>query len=108
MRERNIKLVQSTPSEYLKAIQAERKELKVYHGDFFPFLQSNGDSWTGYFSSSPGFKGAVRHSSALMHAQNKKFALKALQKDLKQDEVQSMMKAGQAQLDFLGLANNQD
>ena len=105
----NVKVIMSTPSEYLNAIAKEREaiEYRTFHSDFIPFLQDLGDAWTGYFSSVPGFKSNVRTTSALFHAQNKKFALKVLEKDVKNETVDKLLSASRGQLDVLGIFNNE-
>jgi hypothetical protein len=110
--EQNVTIVQSTPSEYLKAIQADHFHYKanesypVFEGDLLPFRESKGNVWTGYFSQSPQTKAAVRQASSLLHTENKMYALKVLQKDATEQEIQAILAARSSQLETLGLVNS--
>ena len=47
----NIKLMYSTPGEYIKAIGALNVEWPTKYTDMFPYADRVDDYWTGYFSS---------------------------------------------------------
>jgi len=72
-KEQNVTIVQSTPSDYLKAIQADKFHSKanesypIFKGDMLPFSEGKGNIWTGYFSQSPHIKLLAREASAHMH-----------------------------------------
>lgn len=108
----NVTIRQSTPSEYLKALQADHfhyranESYPVFEGDLLPFRESKGNVWTGYFSQSPQTKAAVRQASSLLHTQNKMFALKVLQKEASEKEIQAILAARSSQLETLGLLNS--
>lgn len=110
--EQNVTVVQSTPSEFLKAIQADNFHYKanesypIFKGDLLPFLEGKGNVWTGYFSQSPQTKAAVRQASALLHTENKMFALKVLQKNATDQDIQAIMDARSSQLETLGIMNS--
>lgn len=48
----NIKLIYSTPSRYLKALN-DQKDISwpVKYDDIFPYADVIGNYWTGYFTS---------------------------------------------------------
>lgn len=62
----NITLAYSTPTCYLRAVQALQPPLPSKTEDFFPYASSSDSYWTGYFTSKPDMKGDVRKSSALL------------------------------------------
>lgn len=80
-------IVQSTPSDYLKAIQADNFHYKtndsypIFKGDMLPFSENKGNIWTGYFSQSPQLKALARDFSSYMNTLNKMFSMKILQKN---------------------------
>lgn len=96
----------------MKAIQADNFHYKanesypIFKGDLLPFLEGKGNVWTGYFSQSPQTKAAVRQASALLHTENKMFALKVLQKNATDQDIQAIMDARSSQLETLGIMNS--
>lgn len=64
----NYKLRYSTPSDYFKALKKvtdlENIEWPVKYDDSFPISQEKGDYWTGYYSSRPNLKRAIRVASS--------------------------------------------
>lgn len=56
----------STPTCYLKALQARNLPLPLKTEDFFPYASDSNSYWTGYFTSKPDMKGDVRKSSAFL------------------------------------------
>jgi lysosomal alpha-mannosidase len=63
----NVTLAYSTPTCYLKAVQALNLPLTQKTEDFFPYAMPTGHSyWTGYFTSKPDIKGNVRKGSAFL------------------------------------------
>lgn len=82
-KEVNVDLVFSTPSEYIKAIRADKASYPVFYGDLLPYIEANSDEvWSGYFSSRPQIKKNIKDTSALIHAQNKIFAQQVLRSDI--------------------------
>lgn len=61
--------MQSTPSEYLAALKAEKIKWPVKTEDGYPYANGPHDYWTGFFSSRPGSKKQVRDTSAIYNAQ---------------------------------------
>jgi hypothetical protein len=70
----NIKLIYSTPSEYVKAVREEKIIWPVRYEDAMPYAEDKNDSWTGYFTSRPGAKKEVRDVSAFMNAVENNFS----------------------------------
>jgi hypothetical protein len=63
----NMKLVFSTPSEYLTALEEEKQKFPVYTGDLVT-LASKNEILTGYFSSKPSLKKSIRVASSESHS----------------------------------------
>ena len=49
------------------------KSLPIKHGDFFPFFETDHNSWTGFYTSKAMFKKLVRATS--QHVQSMKILL---------------------------------
>ena len=58
--EYGMKIIYSTPSQYIKAIQAEGNKYPTKTDDFFPYADRQNAYWTGYFVSRVSVKGFVR------------------------------------------------
>lgn len=56
----NMTVKYSTPSEYLAAINSDRKVYPTKYDDFFPYSDREHGYWTGYFTSRISLKGFVR------------------------------------------------
>lgn len=57
----NLKFRYSTPSEYTKAVLQENDEIPIYSSDLFPYTDGEGNEvWTGFYSSRPAYKKAVK------------------------------------------------
>lgn len=82
----NMNIVFSTPSEYLAALEAEKKEFPVFTGDLIQLADSNVVT-NGYYSSKPDLKRAIKTASAESHTQNKIFAQQVLKKNITNAEV---------------------
>lgn len=70
----------STVQEFYHAVRSElsenKIELQLVHDDFFPLEQIYKDSfWTGYYTSRPGFKSAIRAFSRYTNIANKLISL---------------------------------
>eukprot|EP01116_Phalansterium_solitarium_P016189 TRINITY_DN3707_c0_g1_i2.p1 TRINITY_DN3707_c0_g1~~TRINITY_DN3707_c0_g1_i2.p1 ORF type:complete len:1008 (-),score=377.81 TRINITY_DN3707_c0_g1_i2:183-3206(-) len=67
-----IELVYSTPSRYFAAvkevIQRDQLQLPTYTGDFHPYADKRDDYWTGFYTSRPAMKAAVRSLEAAVRA----------------------------------------
>eukprot|EP00118_Oscarella_pearsei_P004513 m.19488 g.19488 ORF g.19488 m.19488 type:complete len:1215 (+) comp27848_c0_seq1:22-3666(+) len=55
-----------TLNDYTEAVHALNLTWDVYEGDFFPYTTSAQQYWTGYYTSRPQLKGAVRRNSAFL------------------------------------------
>lgn len=100
----NLKFRYSTPTEYTKAVLQENDEIPIYSSDLFPYTDGAGNEvWTGFYSSRPAYKKAIKHGSALFHAQNKEFAKEVLKQSVSNDTVAEIMKAKNKGLDALGI-----
>lgn len=47
-------------SDYLKDFDGKEKELTTFDGDFFVYDESNGDNWSGYFTTKPLLKNKIK------------------------------------------------
>jgi len=52
----NMKLIFSTPSDYVKAVEQEKITWPVRYEDAMPYGEFMNDYWSGYYSSSPNAK----------------------------------------------------
>lgn len=56
-----MKLIYSNPSQYVKALQANKDvSYPTKNDDFFPYADHQNAYWTGYFTSRTAVKGFVR------------------------------------------------
>ena len=80
----NIKVQYSTPSDYVKAVRAEKVAWPVRYEDAMVYAAqgTSDDFWTGYFSSRPTAKKQIKDASALMNAQEKMFTQRVIQKNV--------------------------
>lgn len=56
----NIKLVYSTPSDYLDTLIAQNLTWPTRYDDMFPYADFSEDYWTGYYTSRPNAKSYFR------------------------------------------------
>ncbi|KAL0478997.1 lysosomal alpha-mannosidase [Acrasis kona] len=61
-----IKMRYSTPSEYFDAVTQDDIEYPTKTGDFFPYADNVNSYWTGYYSSHPEMKDAVRKNEHML------------------------------------------
>ena len=52
----NIKVLVSTPSQYLDSVKKQNIKWPVYYNDMFPYSDQKDEYWSGYFSSRPSSK----------------------------------------------------
>ena len=68
-----VKLIYSTPTDYIHALQANHSNT-VFPGktdDFFPYADHQNAYWTGYFTSRTAVKGFVRDFGRWLQAARK-------------------------------------
>ena len=79
----DITLVRSTPYMYLESLYAQKEIVwPVNTDDMFPYADHRNEYWTGYFTSRANSKSQVRAAQANIHASNKLFSQKVIQKDI--------------------------
>jgi hypothetical protein len=69
--EYGLKIIYSTPGEYIQAIQKEKATYPVKTDDFFPYSDGNHSMWTGYFTSRVALKGFVKDFSRFVQSARK-------------------------------------
>lgn len=69
----------STPGRYLDSLKKEKVKWPIVKDhDFFPYAESHITSWSGFYSSRPGFKKQIKVYSSIYHSQSRLLALKAI------------------------------
>jgi alpha-mannosidase len=68
----NVKMLYSTPKEYLKSIEKRNKSVKepgfkVRRDDGYPYAMKANHFWAGFYSSRPHLKALIRDTSARFH-----------------------------------------
>lgn len=58
----------STPSDYVKAVKAEKVKWPTRYEDAILYADNFDDEWTGYYSTRPTAKKAIKDASAMMNA----------------------------------------
>ena len=89
----NMKLLMSTPSDYVEALKKENITWPVRYEDSITYADGDNDYWSGFYTSRPGAKKQVKDASSLLGAQNKLFAQKVIQEGVKQKEVDEVLEA---------------
>lgn len=74
----NMHLVMSTPGRYVDALKKANVPYPVYYNDMFPYSDEKDDFWSGFYSSRPSSKIAIKHGSAHLHASNLMFSQRVL------------------------------
>ena len=105
---KNITLQYSTPSQYVDAVKKEQVKWAVKYDDGFPYSDNLDDYWTGYFTSRPTQKKMIRDASSYLHASEKMYAKKVIDKDVTEKEVKDIMQAKDALTDILGVLQHHD
>jgi hypothetical protein len=59
----NIELIYSTPSIYIDYISEEEISWPTRYDDMFPYKDHKNAYWTGFYSSRPQLKSAIRSAS---------------------------------------------
>jgi hypothetical protein len=104
----NIKLVWSTPSDYVNAVKQDNIAWPVKYDDGFPYADDDDEYWTGYFSSRPSSKKKVKDSSAIMNGEEKIFSQRVIAKNVSDEEVSKIMTAKKDLLINLGINLHHD
>lgn len=81
----NLTIIQSTPSNFIKALQSEKEQIKfpVYDWDYVQYAKDKGFIWTGLYSNSPDFKKQIKDYSGLFHATSRLFAKRVINQSSK-------------------------
>lgn len=104
----NITVMYSTPGQYLDSLYAANVSWPTKYDDLFPYADHPEDYWTGYFTSRPGAKWQVREGSAFLHASNWLYALKALDVNSTDDQINDILNAKHALFDSMGIYQHHD
>jgi lysosomal alpha-mannosidase len=64
-KDNNIKLIYSTPSMYIDAVNKANVKWPTRYNDMFPYGSDYSSYWTGFFSSRPLDKAIIRKGSQL-------------------------------------------
>ncbi|EAS02490.2 glycoside hydrolase family 38 amine-terminal domain protein (macronuclear) [Tetrahymena thermophila SB210] len=83
----NMKILYSTPSNYLKELQKQNESYPVNKYDFFPYADKSNAFWTGYFTSRPSIKGFTKDSGRYLQAIRNIFSTESILKISNQFKV---------------------
>lgn len=104
----NLKLVLSTPSDYVSAIHSQNLTWPVKYSDGVPYGDQPDDYWSGFFSSRPWIKKQVRDTSSALSAMSKLYASKVINQNTTDEEVDQMVRAKQEIMQQLGVSLHHD
>lgn len=104
----NVTVMYSTPGMYIDALYAANISWPTRYDDMFPYADHPEDYWTGYFTSRPGAKWQVREGQAFLHASNWLYALKALDVNSTDAQIDEIINARAALLDSMGIYQHHD
>ena len=104
----NITVMYSTPGIYLDYLYAANVSWPTKYDDLFPYADHPEDYWTGYFTSRPGAKWQVREGSSFLHASNWLYALKALDVNSTDEQINDILNAKHALFDSMGIYQHHD
>lgn len=88
---------------YIDALSKNNIVWTTKQDDLFPYADSNNSFWTGYFTSRANDKGNFRRASNVLHSSNKLFSLKALDQNVSDEQIKTMVDAKNALLDVVGV-----
>eukprot|EP01097_Dermamoeba_algensis_P006500 TRINITY_DN4068_c0_g1_i4.p1 TRINITY_DN4068_c0_g1~~TRINITY_DN4068_c0_g1_i4.p1 ORF type:complete len:555 (-),score=154.69 TRINITY_DN4068_c0_g1_i4:1331-2995(-) len=74
----NMKLMYSTPSRYIQAVNGAGLTWEVKTDDFFPYADGPHAYWTGYFTSRSSLKHYERFTSSLYHSVDQLYSLSGI------------------------------
>lgn len=104
----NMKVLMSTPQTYVDALKKQNVTYATYYNDMFPYSDEKNDYWSGIYTSRPTSKKLVKDGSASLHAANKLFAQKVLNKETKDEEIKDMLNAKENMLDAMSVFQHHD
>ena len=89
----NVKLMYSTPSEYLSALKKANIVWPTKYDDMFPYADRMDDYWTGYFTSRANSKIFIRDGQASLHSSSKLYALRMINQTATDREIDEVIVA---------------
>jgi len=89
----NLQFVQSTPQTYVNALKSENVEWPVKSEDFIQYASDPYRYWTGFYSSRPGLKKAIKDTSAAYGSHSHLFARSVIKKNQTEDRINQIMDA---------------
>lgn len=104
----NMTMLYSTPGTYIDSLHAQDITWPTKYDDMFPYGDNPQDYWTGYFSSRQAAKKQVRDGQANLHASAQFLSKAVVEKDVKEEEVELILKAKAAMLDWMGVYQHHD
>jgi hypothetical protein len=104
----NVKVLMSTPSQYIEALKKENIVFSSYYNDMFPYSDEKDEFWSGFYTSRPNTKKMVKDGSAYLHATSKAFALKAIDQKTKDEEITKILEAKDGLFDSMGVYQHHD
>lgn len=99
----NTTIMYSTPSEYLSYVKNANVTWPVRYYDMFPYSDLPSEYWTGFYTSRPNAKKQARDGQAYLHASNKVFAIKMIEKGAAQADLDDILTATDKMLDVMGI-----
>jgi lysosomal alpha-mannosidase len=98
----------STPSNYIDAIAATNYTWSTKKEDLFPLEGDPASYWTGYFSSRANAKSFIRAGSSHLSASNELYSWAALNGELKDETLETVMNAKNNLLDQMSIYQHHD
>jgi len=104
----DIKLIYSTPGNYIKAVHDSGATFPVKHADQFPYAEKAFSYWSGYFSSRPVSKGNIRQLERYVSLMNTQWTNTVLNKDAPQQLKEKILSQSQEALRIVGVMQHHD
>lgn len=105
---KNITLMYSTPSDYLKAVKAANVTWPTNYDDMMPYADNPNDFWSGYFTSRANQKIYIRDGQSSLHSSNKLYSLKVLDKLATDAQIEEVLFKKYRMLDAMGIYQHHD
>ena len=80
----------------------------TYDGDFFPYADDDKSYWTGFYSSRPNLKGAVRQAQIQYMTSNTMLALASLKQSASTDDINAAIAAQDELYQAVGILSHHD